>query len=156
VTITAARMRSIRRDKRRTKSSVSGSAQWRSSITATTGARGLESVLKGPHQDQSVIATNLREFAGPGRLNQLAYRAQRDRHGERLACASDVRDPLIQAVSQRPHQRGLADAGLAAHQHDAPRADGGLSDRPGEDVKLVVALEQAHLGRDRNAGVRAG
>jgi hypothetical protein len=33
----------------------------------------------------------------------------------------------------------------------APRALGGLIGYPDQELKLVVALEQAHLGRDRNA-----
>jgi hypothetical protein len=56
---------------------------------------------------------------------------------------------LTGAVAQ---QRGLADPRLSSHEHQAPRALGGPIGCPDQELKLVVALEQAHLGRDRNAG----
>jgi hypothetical protein len=57
----------------------------------------------------------------------------------------------MELASQGPHQRGLADPGLAGHQHQTPLPPGRVVDRGTQHAELLVTLEQPHHDRDRNA-----
>ena len=112
----------LRASSRKT-SSVASSAQCRSSSTKTVGARARSSRASAATTSCGGTARARAPRARRRALGDGEERAERTRREERIAGAPEHPRRCAALLAEAPHEGGLADARLAADQHDAaPRA----------------------------------